>query len=125
MDEQQLRQYTAALKAKEAELIAGLNNRDGLATEAEPDYIDQIQRAADRALVVDSLDRSSALLRNVRAALARIAHGTYGECLRCEEPIAQKRLAAVPWAPYCLECQERMDLEQTGYADEPEFAISG
>jgi DnaK suppressor protein len=30
----------------------------------------------------------------------------YGVCLECEEPISQKRLDAVPWAKYCVTCQE-------------------
>ncbi len=124
MEDRQLTYYAALLQAKEAELISGLNNREGLATEAEPDFFDEIQRAADRALLIESLDRNSALLRSVRAARARIADGTYGECLRCEEPIAPKRLAAVPWAALCLHCQEAADLERAEREDALEFAIA-
>lgn len=40
----------------------------------------------------------------IRAALARIAAGTYGMCLGCGEPIAEARLAAVPSAPLCQRC---------------------
>jgi len=125
MEDWQLRRYTAALQAKEAELIRGLNNRDGLATEAEPDFFDEIQRAADRALVIESLDRNSSLLRHVRAALARIADGSYGQCLRCEEDITPKRLAAVPWAALCLHCQEADDLENAERYEALEFAVTG
>jgi DnaK suppressor protein len=125
MEEHQLTQYSTVLKSKERELIASLQNREGLATESEPDFFDEIQRAADRALIIESLDRSSTLLRDVRAALARIALGTYGECLRCGEPIAPKRLAAVPWAAFCLQCQEQVDSEHSESAEEMEFAISG
>jgi DnaK suppressor protein len=51
-------------------------------------------------------------LRNVRAALARIDEGTFGVCLHCEEDISIKRLNAVPWAPYCIQCQEIADRSQ-------------
>jgi DnaK suppressor protein len=51
-------------------------------------------------------------LRNVRAALARIDEGTFGVCLHCEEDISIKRLNAVPWAPYCIQCQEIADKSQ-------------
>ena len=46
------------------------------------------------------------LLREISDALRRIEHDTYGICLECEEPISAKRLDAVPWAKYCVTCQE-------------------
>ncbi|HWB82578.1 MAG TPA: TraR/DksA family transcriptional regulator [Bryobacteraceae bacterium] len=46
------------------------------------------------------------LLREISDALHRIELGTYGTCLECEEPISAKRLEAVPWARYCVACQE-------------------
>ncbi|HUI78662.1 MAG TPA: TraR/DksA family transcriptional regulator [Bryobacteraceae bacterium] len=46
------------------------------------------------------------LLREISDALLRIEHGNYGVCLECEEPISVKRLEAVPWARYCVTCQE-------------------
>jgi DnaK suppressor protein len=48
------------------------------------------------------------LLREVSDALDRINHGTYGVCLECDEPISTKRLEAVPWARYCVACQEKI-----------------
>lgn len=46
------------------------------------------------------------LLREVNDALRRIAQGNYGVCQECDEPISSKRLDAVPWARYCVRCQE-------------------
>jgi DnaK suppressor protein len=46
------------------------------------------------------------LLREVSDALHRIDVGQYGICMECEEPISPKRLDAVPWAKYCVTCQE-------------------
>jgi len=46
------------------------------------------------------------LLREISDALLRIDHDTYGICMECEEPISTKRLDAVPWARYCVTCQE-------------------
>jgi DnaK suppressor protein len=48
------------------------------------------------------------LLREISGALHRIDGGTYGICMECEEPISAKRLDAVPWARYCVSCQERI-----------------
>jgi DnaK suppressor protein len=48
------------------------------------------------------------LLREVEDALRRVDRGTYGICHECEEPISAKRLDAVPWAKYCVTCQEQV-----------------
>lgn len=48
------------------------------------------------------------LLREVEAAIRRIEQGTYGVCHECEEPISSKRLDALPWAKYCVTCQEEV-----------------
>src|SRR6202140_2707667 len=46
------------------------------------------------------------LLREISDALHRMDAGHYAICLECEEPISAKRLDAVPWARYCVTCQE-------------------
>jgi DnaK suppressor protein len=86
-----------------------LRTREGIAIEKSPAALDEVQHAAERELAIRNLDRESHLLRNVRAALQRIEDGSYGICLHCEEEISQKRLEAVPWAPYCIRCQEIAD----------------
>ena len=48
------------------------------------------------------------LLREIGDALHRLDQGNYGVCLECEEPISPKRLDAVPWARYCVRCQEEI-----------------
>ncbi len=73
------------------------------------DPIDMTQEAAERDLVVQLLDRESALVRRLRSALDRINDGSYGVCLQCDEEIAPKRLKAIPWAQLCIDCQEKAD----------------
>ena len=48
------------------------------------------------------------LLREISDALHRMDIGHYGVCPECEEPISAKRLDAVPWARYCVTCQEKI-----------------
>jgi DnaK suppressor protein len=45
-------------------------------------------------------------LREINDALHRMDTEQYGICLECDEPISSKRLDAVPWAKYCVTCQE-------------------
>ena len=48
------------------------------------------------------------LLREINGALHRMDIGAFGICPECEEPISTKRLDAVPWARYCVTCQEHI-----------------
>ncbi|WP_376695258.1 TraR/DksA family transcriptional regulator [Wenzhouxiangella sp. EGI_FJ10305] len=43
-------------------------------------------------------------LQRLKAALARLDRGEFGECLECGEPIAEARLRADPGATLCLDC---------------------
>ena len=109
MTQTEINKYKAMLEAKQAELSAGLRNRDDIAIEKTPDAIDEVQLAGERELAIRNLDRESNLLRNVKGALVRIADGSYGVCMHCEEDIKIKRLDAVPWTKYCIKCQEAAD----------------
>ena len=112
MTKTELNKYREILETKQAELAQVLRNRDGITIEKSPDALDEVQNAAERELAIRNLDRESNLLRNVRAALHRIDDGSFGICLHCEEDISPKRLNAVPWAPYCIACQEIADKNQ-------------
>jgi DnaK suppressor protein len=67
------------------------------------------------------------LLREVSGALRRIDNGTYGVCAECEEPISSKRLDAVPWARYCVTCQEAIAarIADGEFVDEDEYQEAG
>ena len=109
MSKNELNKFKQILEAKKAELSDVLKRRDEIAIEKSPDAIDEVTRAAERELAIRNLDRESNLMRNVRAALRRIDDGSFGVCAHCEEEISPKRLAAVPWAPFCIKCQEAAD----------------
>lgn len=109
MTQTELNNYKQMLEAKLAEVSMGLRNRDEIAIEKTPDALDEVQRAGERELAIRNLDREATMLRHVRAALARIADGSYGICQHCEEEIKPKRMQAVPWTAYCIRCQEAAD----------------
>jgi DnaK suppressor protein len=120
----EMKKFTTTLAARESELEGLIRNREAAAIETSADALDQIQHAVERELALGTLARESAGLRETRAALRRIADGSYGLCLDCEEEINVKRLAAVPWAARCIACQERADREGAAseIADEPSQA---
>ena len=112
MNQTEFDKYKQMLEAKQAELSGGLRNRDEIVIEKTPDALDEVQLAGERELAIRNLDREANLLRQVRDALRRVADGSYGVCLRCEEDIKPKRLDAVPWTKYCIRCQEAADRQE-------------
>ena len=100
---------TNLLQARQAELSVSLRKRDEIVIEKVSDTLDEVQLMGERELALRNLNRDSNMLRQIRRALSRIANGTYGVCLHCEEDILPKRMAAVPWAACCIRCQEQID----------------
>jgi RNA polymerase-binding transcription factor len=93
------------------ELEQPLRKRDEIAVDNPPDTIDRVQHAAERELAILQIESNFHRLQSIRLALQRIEDGTYGTCMGCEETIGDKRLHAVPWASYCLRCQDIADHE--------------
>jgi RNA polymerase-binding transcription factor len=65
----------------------------------------------DREIDYTLEENSEHVLSSIEGALARIDEGTYGTCLNCGQPIAEERLAAIPWATSCIDCKR---LEERG-----------
>jgi DnaK suppressor protein len=109
MKKSELDKFQKALEDRQADLTAGRSNREALAIETSADELDRIQHAQERDYAMGAIDRESSRLREIRAALERVANGSFGVCLNCEEDISPKRLAAVPWTALCIDCQEAAD----------------
>ena len=101
--------YKKVLIQKREQVMTGLGIKfDTLAKMGRVAEEDQAQLSHDEfiSLRLNSLDYVQ--LRMIEEALDRIEAGDYGVCLGCEEPIPAKRLQAVPWAKYCVTCQQEM-----------------
>ena len=109
MTRNELNRFEAVLRARIAELEHLTRLRDGITVERSADQLDEIQAASQRTLAVYNLDREFNQLRDARAALRRIQEGSFGMCQECEDDIHPKRLAALPWALFCIRCQEAVD----------------
>lgn len=99
--------YRHMLLDKKEQVLSGLGVRfDTLAKMGRVAEEDQAQLSHDEfvSLRLNHLDYGQ--LRMIEEALDRVESGDYGNCLACEQPIPLKRLTAVPWARYCVGCQE-------------------
>lgn len=101
--------FRQMLEAKRKELLSNTADREEIRIEHAAEEFDRLQQQLNREVAIRNLDRESTLLKQVQAALTRVEEETFGICLRCDEPIPEKRLKAVPWAAYCVPCQESID----------------
>ena len=101
--------YRKMLNEKRKNVMIGLGMKfDTLAKMGRVAEEDQAQLSHDEfiSLRLNSLDYVQ--LKLIEEALDRIQAGDYGICLSCEEPIPAKRLQALPWAKYCVTCQQSL-----------------
>ena len=71
------------------------------------DSADLAERSHETWVWVKKNSSNVTLLRDIEDALVRLRGRSYGTCMDCGRPVAQKRLEAVPWTRYCVACQER------------------
>jgi DnaK suppressor protein len=112
MERPELEQFKKTLQDHLAAIEQPLRRRDEIAVENAPDTIDRVQRSAERELAIRQIESDFARLQSLRFSLERIEDGSYGICLRCDGEIGMKRLKAVPWAEFCVRCQDLADQEK-------------
>jgi DnaK suppressor protein len=99
-------QAEARLLVELAKVSPVRDQRAALEISQEADLVDRTLASANRDLAASSFEIADRKRRDVRMALGRLREGTYGYCQSCGEEIAERRLQALPWAAYCITCQE-------------------
>jgi DnaK suppressor protein len=61
--------------------------------------------------------RAEEKLKFLDDAMVRLEQGKYGMCLGCHGPIALERLLALPFAAYCVDCQEKRNRSRPGWGE--------
>ena len=75
------------------------------------DLGDKAESSYTKEFLLSLSDTERAQLSQIDGALKRIQKGTFGICEKCEKKIHAKRLNALPWTPYCIECQQEEEEE--------------
>jgi DnaK suppressor protein len=70
------------------------------------DLVDRANDAYAREFMLSLSGGERDRLFEIDDALARLDSGEYGTCGSCDKKIGGRRLQAVPWARYCIDCQE-------------------
>jgi DnaK suppressor protein len=120
LGQHRLNELREALVAKRRQLETEVGRsalyEKGLDEDSTKDLGDQANTAYTREFQFELGNGDRRLLREVMTALRKLDEGGFGECERCGEPIAEKRLDALPFARYCIECQRRLEREDKAVA---------
>jgi DnaK suppressor protein len=108
-----LKQKQEILDMYNQDLKAGQESAD----DGTDDLVDRANAAYNRELMFSLSDSERTLLRQIEEALNRMRASAYGRCANCGQTIALPRLEAVPWARFCINCQE---LAEKGMLNEAE-----
>lgn len=122
MNKADVNKYRTLLIAKREDIVRRSPRREDLWIVQSNEQIEMVQLAGQREFAARTLEREAKSLMQIGAALKRIDCGEFGICIECEEPISPKRLAAVPWAAYCLHCQEMHDAQKPTDTVQPKLA---
>jgi len=116
--------FQQLLETSVTELNHSTRQRDAIRIVECADELERIREASERELAGRSLQIVSTRQRQVQAALQRIAEGTFGICLECEEPISVARLNAMPWAMLCIRCQKAKDCDCGATRNQPYLPLA-
>jgi DnaK suppressor protein len=95
-------QRAEILNMYKQDLRAGQESAD----DGTEDIVDRANNAYNRELMFSLSDNERATLLQIENALRRMEEGSYGKCANCGQMINILRLEAVPWARFCIDCQE-------------------
>ena len=113
MDKKNIEKYRHMLLERRESLLQAYNKNKSLGTEAagqaSADMADMATNAYTKEFLYSLSNTEREILQAVENALERVEHGSYGECVECEEKIEKKRLQAVPWTRHCVSCQELVE----------------
>jgi len=81
-------------------------------TDIAQDVVDKAESSYTKEFLLSLSDAERRQLALIDDALKRLLGKEFGTCQMCGQPIGRKRLAALPWTPYCIACQQRQEREQ-------------
>jgi DnaK suppressor protein len=113
LPKKELEKYRRLLEEKKNSLSVDLararDAEEETTEESTQDIADKAVSSYTREFLYSLSDSDRTTLVQIDEALARIDDGTYGACANCGVMMVEKRLMAVPWTPYCIDCQELLE----------------
>ena len=115
------------LLKKREDLVLEISRRSKASTESAAqdigDILDSVSEERTRELDLILTDREKRKLAQIDDAIDRIEENTYGLCEECGVKIPKARLKVLPFAIFCVECQEKNEREEKYTREESEDGI--
>jgi len=115
MDRKEIEQLKQKLEQQRYEVLLVLSRLEqetrSLQADSTQDSADQCVLTVSKESMFETSSQRRTQLRLIEAALKRIASSSFGICVGCGDEIQIRRLRAVPWTQFCLQCQEGIEQE--------------
>ena len=121
MDKKKMKSYRDLLLERRAALMGVVGRNEDYGREADveatQDPADKASNSYTKELLFSQSTNDRLILTMIDEAIERMDDGEYGQCVNCGNEILPKRLEAIPWARYCITCQ---DLKERGQLNDEE-----
>jgi DnaK suppressor protein len=115
MNKKERDEFRSRLAAKKESITRKLTDTITESKEMESnvaqDLVDKAETSYTKEFLLSLSDGEREQLLLIDEALKRLEHGEFGVCQLCHKEIGGKRLVAIPWTPYCIDCQEKAEEE--------------
>jgi DnaK suppressor protein len=115
MNKKEREQFRRLLQQKKAGIVRKLseltNESKEMETNVAQDVVDKAETSYTKEFLLSLSDADREQLMLVDEALRRLDRNEFGICQLCYKEIGRKRLEAIPWTPYCIDCQEKAEEE--------------
>jgi len=115
MNKKERGEFRALLLRKKESIVRKLseltNESKEMETNIAQDVVDKAETSYTKEFLLSLSDADREQLLLVDEALRRLDRNEFGICQFCQQEIGRKRLEALPWTPYCIDCQEKAEAE--------------
>jgi len=81
-------------------------------TDIAQDVVDKAESSYTKEFLLSLSDAERRQLALIDDALRRLQGKEFGLCQMCGTPISKKRLGALPWTAYCIDCEQKQEQEK-------------
>lgn len=113
MTKREKQAYKKTLLEQKEKIVKKLSQLSNESKEVEADIaqdlVDKAESSYTKEFLLSLSDAEREQLRLIDDALHRLPTKEFGICQMCAKEIGKKRLTALPWTPYCIDCQQKIE----------------
>ncbi len=115
MNKKEREEFRKKLLDKKETILRKLNELTNESKEMETnvaqDVVDKAETSYTKEFLLSLSDGDREQLLLIDDAIRRLDREEFGVCQLCHQEIGRKRIEAIPWTPYCINCQEKAEEE--------------